>query len=246
MLDVDRGVDVDAGVEQLLHVLPALGVAAAGGVGVGQFVDQHQRRRGLEQAVEVHFLEGDAAVLAAQHGLLLKATKQYLGFSAAVGFDHPGQHLHTLALLGVGGLEHGEGLADAGGGAEEHLQPAPASSREGSQQRVCAGGITHVSSFSVAASCSLFGPASQAIAGKPAPTGTAQPAKAAQYLWELACRRWAAKRPQYQWLRCSSAWFKTSTLTTGGPINGWRVASSSKPCKRSTGSCRAAATLGIW
>ncbi len=44
VLDVDRGDDGDAGVEQLLDVLPALGVLAARGVGVGEFVDQHDLR----------------------------------------------------------------------------------------------------------------------------------------------------------------------------------------------------------
>ena len=44
MLDVDRREDVDAGGEQFLDILIALGVAAAGGVGVGELVDQHELR----------------------------------------------------------------------------------------------------------------------------------------------------------------------------------------------------------
>ena len=43
VLDVDGRDHGDAGVEQLLDVLPALGVPAARGVGVRQFVDQHHR-----------------------------------------------------------------------------------------------------------------------------------------------------------------------------------------------------------
>ena len=53
VLDVERGPDVDARVEQLLDVLPALGMAALRRVGVGEFVDDDQlgpaaraRRRG--------------------------------------------------------------------------------------------------------------------------------------------------------------------------------------------------------
>ena len=34
MLDVERRINVDASVEQFLHVLPALGVAASGRIGV--------------------------------------------------------------------------------------------------------------------------------------------------------------------------------------------------------------------
>ena len=44
MLDIDRGVDIDAGGEQLLHILPALLVPGAGGVGMGQFVHQDDLR----------------------------------------------------------------------------------------------------------------------------------------------------------------------------------------------------------
>ena len=51
------------GAEQLLDVLVALGVAAAGGVGVGQLVDQADGRPAREDGVEVHLAEGHAAVL---------------------------------------------------------------------------------------------------------------------------------------------------------------------------------------
>ena len=44
VLDVDRRDDRDARVEQLLDVLPAFGVPAAGGVGVGELVDEDHLR----------------------------------------------------------------------------------------------------------------------------------------------------------------------------------------------------------
>ncbi|RII76059.1 hypothetical protein D0894_18325 [Pseudomonas monteilii] len=40
-----------------------------------------------------------------------------------------------------------------------------------------------------------LGAALQPIAGKPAPTGIASTSRPVQSLWELACQRWAAKRP---------------------------------------------------
>ncbi|MNG93951.1 hypothetical protein D3C79_529430 [compost metagenome] len=55
VLDVDRGIDVDACSQQFLDILPALGVAAAGHIAVGQFIDEGQTRRSREQAVKVHF-----------------------------------------------------------------------------------------------------------------------------------------------------------------------------------------------
>ena len=63
VLDVDRRDHVDPGPEQVLDVLVALGVAAAGGVGVRQLVDQADGRAPGEDRVEVHLAEGDAAVL---------------------------------------------------------------------------------------------------------------------------------------------------------------------------------------
>ena len=58
MLDVERGPDVDAGRDQLLHVLPALGMAAVGRVGVGEFVDDDQLRLALQGRVDVEFRDG--------------------------------------------------------------------------------------------------------------------------------------------------------------------------------------------
>ena len=57
MLDVQRRIDVDAGAEQLLDIHVALRMPAAGGIGVGQLVDQNELRTALEDRVEVHFIE---------------------------------------------------------------------------------------------------------------------------------------------------------------------------------------------
>ena len=62
VLDVERADHADARVEQLLDVLVALLVAAAGHVGVGQLVDQHEVGLPGEDGVEVHLLERHAAV----------------------------------------------------------------------------------------------------------------------------------------------------------------------------------------
>ncbi|MCY1401303.1 hypothetical protein D9M71_164200 [compost metagenome] len=143
VLDVDCGVDVDTRRQQLLHVLPALGMAAARGVAVGQFVDQGQLRRGLEQAIQVHFFEHDPAVLRTQQRLLRKACKHRFGFRPAVGLDHGCQHRDTLAQLGMGRLQHRVGLAHPRGGAEEDLEAAATFAGQFSEQRIGAGGLTH-------------------------------------------------------------------------------------------------------
>src|SRR6185437_10593370 len=62
VLDVDGGDDVDAGVQQVLHVLPALGVPGTGDVGVRQLIDERDLGPAGEDGVEVHLFEGGAAV----------------------------------------------------------------------------------------------------------------------------------------------------------------------------------------
>ena len=62
VLDVDGGHHVDAGVEQVEHVLIALAVLAAGDVGVGQLIHDHGVGMAGQDGVHVHLLELDAAV----------------------------------------------------------------------------------------------------------------------------------------------------------------------------------------
>ena len=56
MLDVHRRPDMDAGLEQLLDILIALGMTAVGCIGMGQFVDDDQRRTSLERSIDVELL----------------------------------------------------------------------------------------------------------------------------------------------------------------------------------------------
>ena len=62
MLHVDGGVDVDAGGEQFLHILPAFGMTRTGGVGMRQLVHQQQSRLARQRRVQVELLEQVALV----------------------------------------------------------------------------------------------------------------------------------------------------------------------------------------
>ena len=124
VLHVQRRVDVDAGGEQLGHVLPALGVARAGGVRVGQLVDQNQGRATGEGGVEIELAQAGAAVLDGPRRQSFEAREECLRLRPAVRLDPTNHHVDAGRGAGVGGFQHGVRLSDAGGGAKENLQLA--------------------------------------------------------------------------------------------------------------------------
>jgi hypothetical protein len=119
VLDVDRGQHVDAGVEQFVHVLPALGVARAGDVGVCELVDDGDLGPAGEDGVDIHLGEPRAPVLhvATRHDL--QVGEHGLGVLAPMGLDEGDDHVGAALGAPVGLFEHGVRLADARGGAQE-------------------------------------------------------------------------------------------------------------------------------
>ena len=124
MLDIDGGVNVDAVTEQLLDVEVALGMAAAGRVGMGELVDQHDLWVASDDGIEVHLLEPLSPVFQALARNDLERVEQGLRFLAPVGFDDADDDLVAVLLPGAGLLQHLVGFADAGSGAHKDLEPA--------------------------------------------------------------------------------------------------------------------------
>ncbi|MNQ69347.1 hypothetical protein D3C85_839380 [compost metagenome] len=114
VLHVQRGPDVDAGRQQFLDVLPALGMARARRVGMGQFVHQHQVWTPQQGAVQVEFLQHMAAIGDILEREDRQSFEQCRGFAAAMGLDDAGQHVDALRGLRAGRHQHGVGLADPG------------------------------------------------------------------------------------------------------------------------------------
>ena len=101
MLDVERGPYVDAGRQQFVDILPALGMTAAGHIAVGIFVHQQQIRPARQRRVEIELLHYLVAVddrLARQN---LEAVDQLLGLAPAMRFDQPGDDVPTARLFGA-------------------------------------------------------------------------------------------------------------------------------------------------
>ena len=125
MLDVEGGEHVDAGIAQFLDILPAFGMAAAGGVGVGQLVDQRHLRPASQRRIEVEFGEG----MGAMHNDLARQNLEGRGeghrFGAAVGFDDAGHHIPALGQHMRALSQHFIGFAHARRGAQKYLEAAP-------------------------------------------------------------------------------------------------------------------------
>ena len=136
MLDVERRPYVDAGVEQLLNVLPALGMAAFGRVGVSEFVDDDQLRLPLERRVDVELADGVAAVVDHAARQDLESLEESARLGAPVRFDEADDDVDALVLQPTRALQHRVGLTDAGGRADEHFQTANRIPPRCGQQRV--------------------------------------------------------------------------------------------------------------
>jgi hypothetical protein len=92
VLDVDRGVNVDAGIEQLLDVEPALGVPTAGCVRVRELVRQDQLGSALEDVSD----PSRGALAAVRHDLSrddLQPVEQSLRLGTAVRLGDADHHV---------------------------------------------------------------------------------------------------------------------------------------------------------
>ena len=111
---------------------------------MGQLVHQQQARAAKQGSVEVELLQGLPAIGnldARQDG---EVADLRLGFRPAVRLDDAGQYVAALGGAAAGLEQHLPGLADAGRGAEEHLEPPAPFTGGGGDQGVWIGaGVVH-------------------------------------------------------------------------------------------------------
>ncbi len=122
VLNVQGAEDIDAGRQQFIHILPALGMAHARNIGMRQLVDQNQIRMAQQCSVQIEFTQRLAAINDCPRRQDLQALEQRGGFHPAMGLDHPDQHYAALARSLTRGDQHGVGLADPGRRAEINPQ----------------------------------------------------------------------------------------------------------------------------
>ena len=123
VLHVDGGDDVDAGVEQLLHVLPALLVARARDVAVRELVDERDLRVPGEDGVHVHLGERPAAVLHRPPWQHLEPVGHGVGEHPAVVLDERDHDVGAAVLAAVPLAQHRVRLAHPGCRPEVDPQP---------------------------------------------------------------------------------------------------------------------------
>jgi hypothetical protein len=131
MLDVERRVDVDAARQQFLDVEIALGMAAAGRVGMGELVDEDERGAPRQDRIEVHLVEGAALVVDERGAGRSRSPSSSACVSLRPWVSTTPITTSTPSVwLRASGGQHLVGLADAGRRAEEDLQ-APRGPRVG-------------------------------------------------------------------------------------------------------------------
>ena len=118
VLDVQRRDDRDAGVEQLLDVLPALLVPRARRIRVRELVDEGDLGLPREDRVDVHLLERRPAVLDRLARDDLEVADLRRGLRPAVRLDVADDDVFAVLAAAPSLVEHGVRLPDACRGAE--------------------------------------------------------------------------------------------------------------------------------
>ena len=139
VLDVHRRHHVDAGIENLEHVLIPLGIAAAGDVRVRQLVDHARLGLALDDRVDVHLFEHHAPVLDLASRNDLEIPDLCLRVAAAVGLHDADDDVEAARAERMRLLQHLVGLADPWRSADIDSQARPLLVLEPGQQRVSGG-----------------------------------------------------------------------------------------------------------
>jgi hypothetical protein len=123
VLQIDRAKDRDAGIQQYLDILPSVWVSSSRRVVPGQAVDKTNTGPSAEHGIQI-----DARLtIQPPHGDRFQAGQKAIGFGWSLLLNGGNDNVLSSLMTSPALIEHGECLSDAGGIAQEHLEPAPAS-----------------------------------------------------------------------------------------------------------------------
>ena len=124
VLDIDGGIDVDPGAQNLLHILPALSMPRSRHVGMREFIDQDQGGLSRDRCGNAELVKHFVAVDDSLWRQVLEAFRKRCSVPPAMRFQHPDDDVAALLELQLRRRQHRAGLSDSGGGAKEDLQLA--------------------------------------------------------------------------------------------------------------------------
>ena len=87
MLDIDRRPDVDAVAEQFLDILEAFRMAAVRRIGMGEFVDDDDRRAPGESGIKIELLDDPPVIIDLAARKDFEVLQQFGGFRPAMRLD---------------------------------------------------------------------------------------------------------------------------------------------------------------
>ena len=100
MLDIQRGIDIDTGIEQFLNILVAFGMPGTGNIGMSEFIDKNERWPETKGCIEIKLRERDPPVLHHLPGNEGKPFEQRFSLRPAMGLDIPGSVRQFLRNAG--------------------------------------------------------------------------------------------------------------------------------------------------
>ena len=124
MLDVYGAVYIDAGIQQFFHIGITLGMPGTGYIGMRQLIHQDQAGLALQDGVNIHLAQLDIVIGELAGRDKFQPVDERLGLGPFMGLDVTHHHIHALPFALVSGFQHGVGLANPGGIAQENLQVA--------------------------------------------------------------------------------------------------------------------------
>ena len=125
MLDIQRRINIDAGGENLFHILPAFRVPTAFGIRMGEFIYQQQVWMPSQRGIQIELAQCHAAIRHAARFQLSKSIEQRDRIGTIMRFHITNDDIAPFRSFTLSRLQHCERLADPRRIAEENLQPPP-------------------------------------------------------------------------------------------------------------------------
>ena len=124
VLQIDGGDHRDALIQDVVDILPALGIACAGRIVVGQFVHQADARMTPEDGRDIQHFVLVSGIGFLEHGDVLQVGHQVLQFGGERKLDGGHHHIFAAFLAAAAFVQHAERLTHARGVTQKYFEPA--------------------------------------------------------------------------------------------------------------------------